>query len=274
METMIVLVVTSVFFLMAMIAVGGKQNETEFQQAINDAQSDIQQAVAAVNSGDYQETNNITCQDVGNRVSISLSGGSGSTEGTSSDCIFIGKVLQFTNHTGSNPEGYVSYPIAGLRVNNGNIANAAPVAVAPDSGLDSSFPSDGVSTYLHDGLTISYMHFVGGSTTNIGAFGIMSGLGATSGEQQLYLVPISSTGYNYDPNNTSDMITAVSAINSNLASSYTNALNLVNSATPNYSVQICFASGTTNQSGLLTIGGNGGDLNSVTTSIFNGSNCT
>jgi prepilin-type N-terminal cleavage/methylation domain-containing protein len=274
-ETMIVLAVTGMLFLLAVMAVGGRQNETEFQQAINDVQSSLQQTITQVNSGDFQEANNITCKELGGRVDISLSGGSTATEGTNTNCVFVGKVLQFVNKTGSDPQQYISYPVAGLRTDSSgqictDIACAAPVAVAPDNGTDKSFPSDGVATYLKNGLSISYMHFVNGSTTNIGAFGIMSSLGNEAGAQQFYLAPISGTNFKYDPQNSSDMQTAVQDINSNLQSSYTTA---INSTASNYSVQVCLASGTTNQSGLVTIGGTGGDLNSITTTIYNGKNC-
>jgi Tfp pilus assembly protein PilE len=272
-ETMIVLAVTGVFFIVAAVEVGGRQNETEFQQSINDIQSSLQKTINDVVTGDFQEANNITCSSVGGKVSVALSAGPTNTEGTNADCIFIGKVLQFTSNTGSNPQEYISYPVAGLENNGGSITTAAPVVVAPDNGMDGSFPDDGVPTYLHDGLSVVYARFVSGSTTNIGAFGIMGSLGANPGAQQLYLVPVSGTSFNYNPQSSSDMATAATNINQNLVNSYNNAVNLIGSSNPNYSVQICFASGTTNESGLVTIGGNGGDLNSVTTTISSGKTC-
>ncbi len=268
-ETMIVLAVTGVLFLIAVIAVGGKQNETEFQQAINDAQSSLQETIAHTSTGDYQQAKNITCSQFGAGITITTSAGPTNTEGTNTDCIFIGKVVQFA--TQADPQPYITYPVAGLRDNSNSISNAAPAVVAPGSASNNSFPDASVPTYLHNGLSVASMKFVNGATTtDIGAFGIMSSLGVNAGSQQFYLVPISGTSPTQNPAN---MNSAVDAINANLVGSYTSALDILSSANPNYTVKICFASGTTKQSGLVTIGGNGGDLNSITTAIFSDKTC-
>src|SRR5690242_5295921 len=101
-ETLIVLAVTGALFLVAVLAVGGKQNETEFQQGINDANSSVQQLINQVQSGNYQAANNLSCDGGTGSVQITASGSSTNSEGTSHDCVFEGKVVQFYNGTSKN----------------------------------------------------------------------------------------------------------------------------------------------------------------------------
>lgn len=275
-ETMIVLAVTAFLFLVAVDAVNGKQSQTEFQQAINDIQNALQQTIATVNSGDYVNEGNFSCSDPspgtpGDKPLISS--GRGVQEGSSTGCILLGKVVQFSPSPATDPQEYIAYLVAGLRQNNGDIVTAAPTAVAPNL-TQTTLPDATVPAYLEGGLTVASMTYnAGGSPVPIGAMGLISGLGSygaqgySSGSQQVYLVPITGSTINED---TKSM---ASAINNNLAADY----NMVTgaSAPANYSIQICFNSGTTGKSGLITIGGAGGNnLDTVTTTIFSTKDCS
>lgn len=250
-ETMIVLAVTGALFLLAFAAINGKQNITEFQQAINDIQSQIRQTIAQVGSGDYQDTNNFTCDGTGGTLQIQPGSGS---QGTNTGCIFLGRVLQFGVHN-TNPQQYVTYPIAGLQNNNGSLSSAAPDAIAPGvtTNTISNYPNASTINTLHYGLTVASMYSVAsnGVKTPIGAVGFISTLGSyngsqlVSGSQQLQLVPVLSSSLNVSSPS------MVDTINTNLTSSTVN---------PGGGVQICFASATTNQSGLVTIGNAGNNL--------------
>jgi prepilin-type N-terminal cleavage/methylation domain-containing protein len=263
-ETLVVLAVTGALFLIAFYAINGKQNETAFQQAINDTQSIIQQSIAQVGQGDYPNTDNFTCNAAGGVLNI-LPGAN--QQGSNTGCVFLGKALQFGVHN-TSPEQYISYTIAGLQNNGGSLSAASPTAVAPGNSTNNAagFPDASIKSELHNGLTVVSMNSVsgGGVKTPIGAVAFISSLGSYSGSQlisgskQIDLVAVKKSAIN----TTSDA--TVDAINKFLASSTVN---------PGGGVQICFASGGTNQSGLMTIGSNGRDL-SVSLTIKGNRTCT
>jgi type II secretory pathway pseudopilin PulG len=283
-ETMIVLAVTGLLFLIAVDAIDGKQNEAEFQQAINDAQSQLQLAITQIQSGNYQNDDNFTCTPLGSPPGATLDitpGASG--QGTNTGCLFLGKVLQFG--ISSNPQEFIAYPIAGLQVPNdttGSLASEAPVAIAPGNTTNdtANFPDDSVDGYLENELSVSCVKYFTTATvpspmcspsaggTPVSAMGFLStggtyqGSQLLSGSQQLYLVPVTPSALNTTPK------AMVDAINTGLPGSPTSQNGAVQS------VAICFQSGTTNQSGVVVIGGNGGDnVNSITTTIKNGVDC-
>jgi prepilin-type N-terminal cleavage/methylation domain-containing protein len=257
-EVLVVLAVTGAMFLLAVVAINGKQNQTEFNQAINDIRSEIQQQIDQVAAGDYPNTGNFTCNGTSGSLNI-LPGAN--KQGSNDGCVYLGKVLQFGVH-GTDPQQYLSYTIAGLQDNNGNLTAAKPTAIAPGitTNTGGSFPNASVSNILHNGLTAVKMTSGGG---NIGAVAFISNLGQysggslLSGSQQISLIPVGGSFLDTTSRNTVD------AINKNLDTSTVN---------PSGGVQICFASGGTNQSGLITIGSGGREL-SVTLEIKDGRSC-
>jgi hypothetical protein len=250
---MIVLAVTGALFLIAFDEINGKQNITEFQQGINGIESSIKQTISEVDTGDYPNTNNFTCN--GTTGTLTINPGT-NAQGSNTGCIFLGKVLQFGVQN-TNPQQYIAYTIAGLQNNTGTLSSAAPVAIAPGitTNTTPNYPNASVSSLLNYGLTVKSMYSVAsnGTKTAIGAVGFISTLGSytgtqlVSGSQQIDLIPVIGTGSAINASSP----TVVDAINKSLASSTIN---------PGDGVQICFASGTTNQSGLITIGDGGGNL--------------
>src|SRR6266511_2117091 len=99
-ETLIVLAVTGGLFVAIAATLSGRQNRTQFTQAIQEIQSQIQQVVNDVGSGYFPSTNNFSC-------SATLAGPSiatGSAEqGSNAGCVFIGKAIQF-GVAGTDPE--------------------------------------------------------------------------------------------------------------------------------------------------------------------------
>lgn len=272
-ETMIVLAVTGLLFLMAAIAVSGEQNRTEFQQAINNIQSGIQQTINQVAAGDYPNTNNFRCDGTGGSLSIH-SATNPNNQGSNTGCVFLGKVLQFAKSPSTDPQQYVAYTIAGLQCINGYIGGNVnipcdgtlgqtdPVAIAPGGPSDNpGYPDASVTSVLQYGLKVpaNGMHYIDGSGTShpIGAVAFISSLGSytgsglLSGSQQIDMYPVDGSTLNDTKPGTVDQI------NSHLKSSPKN---------PAGGVQICFASSGINESGLITIGSNGRTL-SVTLAI-------
>ena len=257
-EVLIVLAVTAAMFLLAVLSINGKQDTAEFQQGVNDIRSSIQQEIDQVAAGNYTDTGNFTCDGTGG--SLVIAKGSGQ-QGSNTGCIYLGKALQFAVKS-TSPQQYISYPIAGLQSNTGTLASAAPDAIAPGISTNKGvFPDASHSSELHYGLNVVSMTSAG---HNIGAVAFISSLGSysggqlVSGSQTLSLIPILNSNLSATEGSTVD------AINNNIVSSPTN---------PNGGVLICFASGGTKQSGLITIGGGGQQL-SVTLKIFGDLTCT
>jgi hypothetical protein len=156
----------------------------------------------------------------------------------------------------TNPEQFRTYSVAGLRkvagtnVDPTNRTEAQTKVIAPSTALPTT-PDESVVGKLDSGLTTYRMWYNdAGSTQDIGAVGFMISFArfnysTASAAQSLQIVPVTGTALGVNK-----LVTG-QAINDNFASS-------VN--TPSGGVFICFVSGTTNQSGLITIGGDSRDL--------------
>lgn len=263
-EVMIVLAITGILFVSAVALISGRQNRTEFQTSINNVKTQIQQIISDVESGFYPSTNNLVCS-VGGSGALIFSTAT-NTQGSSQDCIFLGKVLQFGVQN-TDPQQIMAYSIAGKRQVNGvdvtSYAAATPTVMTTSASNPTGIPTTVLK--LQYGLTVranSLTYTAGGTTTQIGAVGFMSTLNSfdtnKSGSQSVQLVPVRNTGLNQSPT------AAVTAINSNIATSDVN---------PSGGVSMCFVSAGTKQSGLITIGGNGREL-SVTLSIKGNDTCS
>lgn len=263
-EVLIVLAVTGALFVSAVVLISGRQNKTEFATAINEIKTQIQQTVSDVQTGFYPTNNNLSCQVNGTGQLDFVTGSA--TQGSSKDCIFLGKVLQF-GLSGTDPQQFMAYSVAGKRQANDkdvqNYAEAAPKVMTADASSPVDTPT--IVDTLQYGLTVvpdSMVYTVGGVSTKIGAVGFLSTLNTfdtdKSGAQQVQLVPVQGTALG------TTAAAGVSAVNANLATS---------PVAPDGGVSICFASGGTDQSGLIKIGGNGREL-SVTLSIKGNKTCS
>ncbi len=244
-ETLIVLAATGLLLFIALLSFAGQQSKVEFSQSIRDAQSVIQQTINEVGSGYYANGDDINCVKSGSGFSITKNN---KAQGTSDDCIFLGKVMQF-GIGGPDPQQYNVFGLAGLKDNDGNLTTAQPQVV--------NIPSAIINGQLRGGMKVVKMTYTVGSNApvNIGAVAFVSGLGTldssnllTSGIQQMSIMPVPGSGE--VPNTIETEV--MDAVKSHLSGATVN---------PDGGVQICFASGGTKQSGLITIGGNGRDVN-------------
>lgn len=248
-EVLIVLAVTAGLFASAAIMIAGRQNRTAFEQAVRNVQSQIQAIMEEVAIGHYPNNGDFRCTATASGPSLTA----GSADlGTNSDCIFIGKVIQF-DVAGTDPEQFVVYTLAGLRkVAGGNTeavnrVEAQPKVIAPSTS-QMSVPDRAVVIRLESGLTTYRMWVNDGSTDqDIGAVGFMQSLAKYSGgsiitgTQNLNTVAVTGTSLN------ADRLTTAQIINDNFPGGPYDQIG---------GVSICFVSGATNQSGLVRIGGN------------------
>lgn len=267
-EVLIVLAITGGLFISAATMISGRTAKTQFEQSINQMTGQIRQQINDVASGYYPNNANFRCTASGADFTITA----GTNErGTNSGCVFLGKALYF-GVQGTDPEQYVSFPVAALQRNAAgeevtSIAAAKPAVIYPAAPQTNS-PNSSQTTPLQYGLKVSKMYHSGNTGNSIGAVAFLSSLGQyngtelVSGSQQITMLPLSGTGIGRT------IGTAAAQINASFIPSYNT---FANSTTKQ--VDICFDSGTTNQSGLVTIGGGNGRELSVTLSIKGNLGC-
>lgn len=287
---MIVLAITGVMLLSVIGLISGKQNKTEFQQGINDVQTQLQQTAREVAIGYYPGL--AKCSVVGS--SLSFQGSDQSGQGTNNNCVFLGKIVQFgllANGTaasvgGSTDEQYAAYTLAGCQFKqcltntsspvSTSFADAKPMVVEQSSAVVAAhnFPTSVTSWHtLENGLSTVSMTYTCDATLDpncpgtgshptrafgflqsFGTYGCNGGLCSGAQHANLYGINVSDSA---DSNLKKDDV---------LWTIDTNATTLVQAQ----KVTVCLRSGTTNQSGLLTIGAN---TSSVSLKIFDGGSC-
>ncbi len=243
-EVMIVLAVTGLLFASAAVLISGKENQAEFNQGVQQFQSQIEQIINDVATGYYPNLGNFSCTNTGGSLTITAGG---SVQGTNGDCLFLGKVLQFgSGVAGTTPEQFATFSVTGLRADaSGNqlstLSSTSPTVI----------PSSTTTTQLEGGLTTYDMWYNGNPANKIAAVAFVSTLGQASGSgvltgtQQVNVVPITGTALTQNTGITPATIHSVLSS----PAAVTNPAN---------GVEICFASGGTNQSALITIGNNSG----------------
>lgn len=259
-EVLVVLAVTGGLFIGAALLIAGRQQQTEFNQAIRQVQSQIQQIINNVQTGHYPSTNSFQCTATASGPSFTA--GTGTQQGANSGCIFLGEAMQF-KVAGTRPEQFSVFSLAGLQKSGANevtsLAQAMPKAI----------PGITTSQELQGGLSTVDMWYVsGGVKRSIGVVAFVnslaqfSGGSIVSGTQQVNVVPVDDNQANSALDKTNEQ--AASAIDASLATSPVN---------PASGVFLCFESGGTRQSGLITIGTNARQL-SVTLDIKSNTDCS
>lgn len=247
-ETLIVLAVSGALLLLAIGLVSGRQNRTQFMTAINNLQQQVQQIINETSSG-FASGTDFHCQGstAGGAPTISAY----DPANPSSGCVFLGKVLQFGTDNDGTTGHLVVYPIVGNQQFNSagtvrqtqSLTEAHPVAAVSTDGWPPSVNS--TTTFaLENGLKVP-----NSSDTTSYAVAFISSLGdytgctnLCSGSQQFSLYKINGVGAKVSPG------TVVNAVNSGSPANFQTVAG---------GIQVCVNSGTTDQSGLLTIGGDG-----------------
>lgn len=249
-EILIVLAVTGALVLSVMFVISGQQGRTEFNQAINDIQAQINDVINNVSTGYYANNGNVGCAAGASGPVFSTVG---QNQGTNQGCVFMGRGIQFA--VGNDPNLYNIYDIAGLREYTCTqiedcLGEASPTAIAPPHGADTT-----QQQRLQYGLEAAQMYFTdSGADVPVNTVTFMSTLANSSngnlasGSQQVELRPVQNT-------------TDISTSGDKSATAAVTAINAANlDLVPDGGVTICFNSGSSNQSGTITIGSNGRQL--------------
>jgi len=131
-EVLIVIAVTASMFVVAVIALGGRQQEVEFSQSVRDLDSKLQDIMNDVAVGFYNNAK-VDCNTSDPGRPVLTVSDTAVSQGSRGNCVSIGKVLQFA------PDGYKDkiniYTVLGRRTAAGtgnaieSLADAQPVLV-------------------------------------------------------------------------------------------------------------------------------------------------
>jgi Tfp pilus assembly protein PilE len=272
-EVMIFLAVSGIIFFSAMTLMSGSQDKTEFSTAISQLTSQLQSIVGNVANGYYLSQQNFTCSanSGGGSPSLSFTLASNTNgRGTNVGCTFIGEVIQFNPLPVSSNQEYIVYPVIGNQYypptnspgpNNADVDNltqAAPVSMY-DSATDNPSVAATINSEIDTtqvlpyGITIhpSGMSYTDSSiTSNIGAIGLFT---TFNGSQSVQVIPIPGSQPGQYQSTMINEIDSLKNGSGNVITGVSGSNNTVSD--PDGGVQICFDSGTDNESGLITIGG-------------------
>jgi len=224
-EVLIFLAVSSALMVSAFTLITGLQNKTSFTQGINDVQQQIDSVINNVTNGYYAESSTQqTCLVIGGAIDFQ----NGSSEkGTNSDCIFLGRMIVF-----GNDETYTVYNIAGKRQSAPGkevtkMSDAAPIII----------PNSEQTFRLKNGILFNRV-----KSDNKNAYAFINGLGTSTGISDQLASGYQQAGFYAFPYTAGNPLTA-------LKDRYDSDKN------PTSGYNLCFDSGTTNQNGLISLGG-------------------
>jgi len=255
-ETLIVLAVTGILFASVATMISGRQDKTQFSQATNEISTQISQVIGEVSQGYYPNIGSTSCSASGGTLNF----GTGGVQGQNRGCIFLGKVIQF-GVAGTDPEQFITYSLAGCQHKDCGAAGT-PEASTLSEARPVVIPSSSETSILQYGLSVKWMKYDGHETRGVG---FLQSLGSYSGCTGLCSGSSQAALFGIHAGDTGDISAADMLAKLNMG----HGANIV----PASQVQVCFLSGTTSQSALVTIGGSGRQL-SVTLAIKNGDNCS
>lgn len=286
-ETLIFLAISGLMFVLAIGAMSGKQQQTEFQTGVDTFQSQLNQALSDVSTGSYNYQDEVSgnytsCTGASGTIVISTSSSTIPIPNPDGTCSAVGEILEFGS--GSSGQLYYTIPVFGCTFSNCNSTNddyAITLAEAEPT-IDSS---DYISTNMPFGLKLDTTN-----NTPPGAFGVFSftsfsgnndgnNLSSGSSHVEIFTIP----DFSYSSNHTPNDLTEIN--NGKLTSSCpgSNEVCIVNNGevegwsqvNPSSGLQFCVDSGTTdNQSALFTIGGTNSPTSASYQIYSNSSGCS
>ncbi len=223
-ETLIVIAVTGLLFASAVGMFRGRQIHNQFVQATDQFRAAMQDVSNDVINGQFAKNNSYTCSV--SAGSVTITSGSGS-QGTNTDCIFLGKVVQFGVQDGTNCDAapsdqgacdlFKTYVIAGQRKKNDGKEVTSLTEAKPQS-ID-VLTNEGSLDY---GLHISAVWNLGDSSnaaTKIGGVAFVAPLNSyqndslQTGVQQVSFYPINTTSLGQTGGEFGSVISAANGAN-------------------------------------------------------------
>ncbi len=235
-ETLIFLAVSSAILVSALVLVGGSQREAQFNTAMNDVNEQITKVINNVANG-YYPNQGRGCEVVGNNLQLSGS----SDLGQSVDCVYMGMIIEFNKQ-----ENFRVYSVAGARKHNGVVNTEMANSKATTLPDFQELP-------LKYGLTVESITPIGETTPEYNSIGFFTSLGSSeddgSGGRQLASGGLSTNYIAIKDGFLNAAGRTPSYVSGDFRSNYDAQKN------PIKGVRVCLRSGSTNQFGILDIGG-------------------
>jgi hypothetical protein len=279
-ETMIFLAISGAMFFLAVSAIGGKQQQTEFQTGIDTLRAQLNLEMSNVNTGNYPT--------LGGGFVCSVSGGGAPNDSSATPagtCDILGEIISFQQPSaGSNASTYTISPLFGrtyVGAPSGDvsttIAEAQPILFPASANISQTEAMPfGLQIVPWSGETAQSI-YKGGL---IGAFGLISftsfggasgynsvtgNLNSGSSHTEIFGMPGSSYKTGKVPSTgLTDLTSTCGAGNVCIVSTHPQAIN------PPSGITFCVISGTTNnESALFTIGGSN-DPSGATYQVYTG----
>lgn len=251
-ETLIVLAVTSILLVSTMLMVSGRQNKADFLVGSRLLRQELQTQISQVVSGRNTKMTSVQCTRDGLTDAPKVVTGAGDLQGKNSDCIMVGTVLLLgtaQRELITTAQGTLtSYPLAGLRVNSVTQEEADSIAQTKPTAVYAG--GSGVSKYKNGLEYYGAKQTIGGvtstslSTQPFVIYAVISLQGNASTSQSVSIPQIDL----YPP-------AAIPAWG--MAGNDEANINASRPTNPNLTydkVELCYASGGTNQSVLYTLG--------------------
>lgn len=277
-ESMIVLGVTGVLFISMAGLVSGQQAKARFKSAMTDITTQLQSQINEVATGYYPSTGNLRCFASGGNIVLD---NTAVGQGQNADCTFLGRAVMY-GMPGTDPQEYKIQTLVGLRkaYPSGSqpttLQEAGTRALAP-STVNSGWPDGSTTRLLMFGTELAWMRSLHGGVGRTPEF--IVGLAIVSAPNQQVT---------FDQNNSLESGTVIPTIipipaggGTGTGASAREGVDKINAALGSYPisamagdgpVELCFRSGTTNQSGLVTVGSNN-STTSIEFTIHNNQNC-
>lgn len=128
-EVIVVLTVSALLFAASVTGYVLQNRRTAFANSVNDFAQNIQDVLNDVENGFYPSDNSFTCSAPAAGGNPSIDPNTSAQQGTNSECIFVGKAIQFAP-AGTNSAAMDIYTVVGRRIKGGS---TDPVSVINDA---------------------------------------------------------------------------------------------------------------------------------------------
>ncbi len=207
-EVMIFLAVSSVMFIYAVIAIGGRQKQVQYSQAVRETENQFSDAVNDIASGFFPKQNNIICTKSGSGALERVAFVAGSKEqGSSDSCASVGKVLMF-NVDGVEPSQYLLGTLVGVKPPFSQAALPSVIDMKPRLAYD---PTPGVGLNLNEnkplrfGIRVTKIFNNASPSKEYGMLAVAAGFDASAASQKNGLMQTvlyaSTIGFNQSVDN-------------------------------------------------------------------------
>jgi prepilin-type N-terminal cleavage/methylation domain-containing protein len=259
-EVIIVLTIMSLLLASSILLIYNRQNAATFDTSIRALNASMTSQINNLINGRNNLSTPFMCSDASTSNPVTIVPG-GSSIGTNSGCVYVGVALNFQDPSSAQRNQFVSYSLVGRQcaVNSKPPFCPSPTILAPPNILNDIKPVALATGTLLSNNNIpdnSQWHIMGGGL-------VFNNITSSCGANSSYTIAFIS-----NPSN-NQKVDLYAICGSPLGSSMPDYAavndidnNLKNVDSVESKVQICFSSGTTNQSGLITIYYGSGQLQS------------